>query len=370
MPVRPLPGASYHTLETVLHSFANVDLEAVGSFNAPEPSEKQSHPSNESTPLLDQTPDSRERNRRGLPLLLVILVFFCLAFTASAFLGYSAHRLLMPDVPDRHASIADHLSSALQAPSYRMLVNENYDGALVTMDQKSNCLRDGCHEVNVRDSLFRTFPILNPSLNRTDIAGSAVVLHWQGTDSSLKPVLISNSDAVLDVRAPQIHAQDSSCGDVNIENEAELADVQSGVGMMIAVDALLRSRHQPSRTLILSLMLGEASDAPKVSEYLHATYGDLGLGMEFEPQASECRNQRFRASRVFRTLIGKVPGAVFTLRPMSSVSRHAQAKPFDEDEARVFRYIFSPTIKQATLTRLRVKATHVWARLILGADGF
>ncbi|KAF8466067.1 hypothetical protein DFH94DRAFT_781616 [Russula ochroleuca] len=394
MPVRPLPGASYHTLETVLHSFANVDLEAVGSFNAPEPSEKQSHPSNESTPLLDQTPDSRERNRRALPLLLVILVFFCLAFTASAFLGYSAHRLLMPDVPDRHASIAEHLSSALQAPSYRMLVNENYDGALVTMDQKSNCLRDGCHEVNVRDSLFRTFPILcvpsctftrgithgtklsagfhsrNPSLNRTDIAGSAVVLHWQGTDSSLKPVLISNSDAVLDVRAPQIHAQDSSCGDVNIENEAELADVQSGVGMMIAVDALLRSRHQPSRTLILSLMLGEASDAPKVSEYLHATYGDLGLGMEFEPQASECRNQRFRASRVFRTLIGKVPGAVFTLRPMSSVSRHAQAKPFDEDEARVFRYIFSPTIKQATLTRLRVKATHVWARLILGADGF
>jgi hypothetical protein len=133
MPVRPLPGASYHTLETVLHSFANVDLEAVGSFNAPEPSEKQSHPSNESTPLLDQTPDSRERNRRGLPLLLVILVFFCLAFTASAFLGYSAHRLLMPDVPDRHASIAEHLSSALQAPSYRMLVNENYDGALVTM---------------------------------------------------------------------------------------------------------------------------------------------------------------------------------------------------------------------------------------------
>ncbi|KAF8466066.1 hypothetical protein DFH94DRAFT_347603 [Russula ochroleuca] len=369
MPVRPLPGASYHTVEAVLHY---VDLEAVGSLKAPEPSEKQSCPSGESRSLLDQTPDSRKRNHRGPPVLLAILGFFCLAFTASAFLGYSGHRVPMPDVPDRYASIAEHLSSALQAPSYRMLVNENYDGALhvVAMDQKSNCLRDGCHEVNVRDSLFRTFPILNPSLNRTDVAESAVVLHWQGTDSSLKPVLISNSDAVLDVRAPQIHAQDSSCGDVNMENEAELADVQSGVGMMIAVDALLRSGHQPSRTLVLSLMLGEASDAPKVSEYLHATYGDLGLGMEFEPQASECRNQRFRASRVFRTLIGKVPEAVLTLRPMSSVSRHAQAKPFDEDEPRVFRYIFSRAINHATLTKLRLKATRVWARLILGADGF
>lgn len=187
MPVRPLPGASYHTLETVLHSFANVDLEAVGSLNVSDPSEK---PSTEFTPLLDptkdQTPDSRERNRRGLPLLLTIIVFFCLAFTASAFLGYSANRLLMPDVPDRHASIADHLSSALEAPSYRTLVNEKYEGASVTMcvqfaiiilslhsrvicpdrnfgefnrDHKSYCLRDGCREVNLRDSLFRSFPI-------------------------------------------------------------------------------------------------------------------------------------------------------------------------------------------------------------------
>jgi hypothetical protein len=133
MTVRPLPGASYHTLETVLHSFANVDLEAVGSLNACDPPEKSPSPSNETTPLLDSTLDSREGSRRGLPLLLSILVFFCLAFTASAFLGYSAHRWLMPEVPDRHTSIADHLSSALEAQSYRAQVNENYDGALVAM---------------------------------------------------------------------------------------------------------------------------------------------------------------------------------------------------------------------------------------------
>jgi hypothetical protein len=29
----------------------------------------------------------------------------------------------------------------------------------------------------------------------------------------------------------------------------------------------------------------QASDAPKVSEYLCAMYGELGLGMEFEPPA-------------------------------------------------------------------------------------
>jgi hypothetical protein len=86
MSVRPLPGASYHTLDTVPHSFADDDLEAVGSLNAPEPYKEQSYPSSKSTPFLDQTPDRRERNRHGLPVLLAILVFFCLAFTASAFL--------------------------------------------------------------------------------------------------------------------------------------------------------------------------------------------------------------------------------------------------------------------------------------------
>jgi hypothetical protein len=133
MSSRPLPGASYHTLETILHSFANVDLEAVGSLETLEsPSEKRplSSSSDESTPLLE---NSRARNRHGLPMLLALLLFFCLAFTASALLGYSASRWLMPDVPDRHVSIADHLSSAFQAQSQKTLVNEYYNGALEMM---------------------------------------------------------------------------------------------------------------------------------------------------------------------------------------------------------------------------------------------
>lgn len=131
MSSRPLPGASYHTLETILHSFANVDIEAVGSLETLEsPSEKKplssSSSSDESTPLLE---NRRARNRHGLPMLLALLLFFCLAFTASALLGYSASRWLMPDVPDRHVSIADHLSSAFQAQSQKTLVNEYYNGA-------------------------------------------------------------------------------------------------------------------------------------------------------------------------------------------------------------------------------------------------
>ena len=74
----------------------------------------------------------------------------------------------------------------------------------------------------------------------------------------------------------------------------------------------------------------QASDAPKVSEYLHATYEELGLGMKFEPQAPECKSERLRALRIFCALIGEEPGEIVTLCPISTISGHAQVKPFDE----------------------------------------
>ena len=44
--------------------------------------------------------------------------------------------------------------------------------------------------------------------------------------------MVDLATAVLDVKAPQKHAQDLSCGDNNVEHKVEMADVQSGVGMM------------------------------------------------------------------------------------------------------------------------------------------
>jgi hypothetical protein len=78
----------------------------------------------------------------------------------------------------------------------------------------------------------------------------------------------------------------------------------------------------------------QASDAPKVSEYLRTTYGELGLGMKFEPRALECKSERFKSSRILRTLVGEEPGAIVALHPTSTVSRHAPAKSFDEGKYR------------------------------------
>jgi hypothetical protein len=238
----------------------------------------------------------------------------------------------------------------------------------------------------------------NPFLGYALVGESALVLRWQGTNSDLKPVLVTNSHgvsctgvpspffvlidsttpiAVLDVKgAIPASGLSSPCGD-EPEHFEEFVDVQSGVGLLwvvsfpvppfrffdtistsrIAAEELLRSGYQPSRTLVLSLMLGDvsrhistrwknhprsndffrlspqASDAPKVSQYLHDTYGESGLVMEFELPPLVCKGQRFKGLmlRVFHTLADGVSGA-FRALVHTSASSQTDSRPFDAGE--------------------------------------
>ena len=129
MSLRPLAGASYHTIDTVpLFTYPDVDLEATGSSDAYKHhiyTYKGRH-----SPL-NQTPASRTSHRRGPPVLLVLLLLCCLAFVATALTGYPTNRVLhLPDVPEGHARLANNISAVLQVQPYRSMVEANYEGAL------------------------------------------------------------------------------------------------------------------------------------------------------------------------------------------------------------------------------------------------
>lgn len=375
MSVRPLPGASYHTFD----AFPYTDLEALDHFDTPpgydiSPSDEKDgfdHTFHRECRCQQQHHSSsrRQSRYRGPPVLLSIIVLCCLAFVASAFWQYSSNAL--PHVPRRHASLADRLSSAFRTESQRAMINKHYDSALQMIHRKLECSSVGCddgHPIDVRGSLLQTFTLENPSVKQVLVGESALVLHWQGTNSGLKPVLVGNNHAVLDVTMTGgIPPSDLSllCGD-EPEHFEELMDVQSGVGLLIAVDALLRSGYQPSRTLVLSLTLGDASDAPKVSQYLHDTYDESGLVMEFELHPPVCRDERFKLLmlRVFHTFadgVSRAFGAVFPASVSSS-------RRFETDAPRLFRFMLPPTADHATLTRLRVQMTNIWARMVLDGD--
>jgi len=349
MSVRPLPGASYHTFDT----FPYTDIEAVGHFDTL-PSydikpfdEKHGldtfHHGCRCKQHLHQTRDGPQRRRRcGPPVLLSLIVLCCLTFVVSAFWKYSSDPLPLPVVPGRHASLADRLASTFQTPSHRAMVDEHYESAKKLIDRKIECssFSSGCdgHQVNIRRSLLQTFTLENPSIYHALVGESALVLHWQGTNNDLKPVLITNSPAVLDVTGViPASGLASPCGD-EPEHFEELVDVQSGVGLLIAAEELLRSGYQPSRTLVLSLMLGDASDAPKVSQYLHDTYDESGLDMEFELRPLVCKGQRFKGLmlRVFHTIVDGVSGA-FAALIHTPASPQAGSRPFEADAPRLFR---------------------------------
>jgi hypothetical protein len=127
MSVHPIPGASYHALDSVpLFVFSDIDLEAEGSSDP----HTLSQQNKQRFPLLNHTPSSTTLCRRGPPVMLILLLLCCLAFVVSAFMGTSANLFLLPDVPESQAWLANQLSVISQSQSYKSFVEENHKGAL------------------------------------------------------------------------------------------------------------------------------------------------------------------------------------------------------------------------------------------------
>ncbi|KAI9428944.1 hypothetical protein H4582DRAFT_2035994, partial [Lactarius indigo] len=104
----------------------------------------------------------------------------------------------------------------------------------------------------------RSYPAVVSSLDWTNVSQSAIVLRWQGADPKLKPVIITNDPEmlgpVLDPMQEPARAFQFGDGDGATQ---DMMDVHSAVGLLTAVDALVQSGYQPSRTLVFGVMLGE-----------------------------------------------------------------------------------------------------------------
>jgi hypothetical protein len=120
------------------------------------------------------------------------------------------------------------------------------------------------------------------------------------------------------------------------------------------VEALVQSGYRPSRTLVLSLMLGEvrhpfhlanhrstyhvsyqAADIPRVSDYLHTAYDKHGLEMGFKPPPLVCGNRHldrmlYTLRAVFDTLYRGV-STLFSFRATPDCPQRV----FDDGEQQV-----------------------------------
>ncbi|KAH8991874.1 hypothetical protein EDB86DRAFT_2830614 [Lactarius hatsudake] len=351
MAARPLPGSTYHTADFALHSSPDADLEAVDSYA---PSEKEPSTLESRIHLPIQTSHDKARTRRGPPVLLILLLLCCLAFVVSAFTGGEDHpRLDLSCVPERLAPLAQQISAEFRTAPYAERVYVTQERALDILDQKHNTSRVGCHAANVRDYMRRSYPVVGSSLDWTNVSQSAIVLRWQGADHKLKPVIITNDPEVFGPEEEPARA--FQCEGKAVEDEA---DVQTAVGLLTAVETLVQSGYQPSRTLVLSVMLGEATDLPKLSQYLHATYGDHGIDMGIKPPPPPwCRSGR--TPNMLDALLAfyyRLHWRVSTL-----LSAEPRCIPADATGPFFFRYAHH------TEDEYEVNAVSVWKSLILEA---
>jgi hypothetical protein len=131
MSVHPLPGASYHTIDTT--PLFDIDLEAEASPHFNHFPQKNIYTSKERLPsLLDHIPSSRTVRHRAPPVMLVLLLLCCLAFVISAYTERTVNHLFLCDVSASHAHawLPNHISATFQSQPYRLSVKENIEGAL------------------------------------------------------------------------------------------------------------------------------------------------------------------------------------------------------------------------------------------------
>ena len=177
MSVRPLLGASYHTIHT--SPLFDIDLEAEASPHFNHFPQKNIYTSKERLPLLDQIPSSRTVRHRAPPVMLVLLLLCCLAFVVCAYTGRPSNHLIMSDMSASHAHgwLSSHISAAFRSQSYRSSVKENIEGALEILyaythrcaydflilgnREKHNLDGSGVegHQAELREYLRQTFPL-------------------------------------------------------------------------------------------------------------------------------------------------------------------------------------------------------------------
>jgi len=129
------------------------------------------------------------------------------------------------------------------------------------------------------DWLVATYPAANGAMTREMINGLTPLYRWEGTDATLKPVLLTAHYDVVPVAAEGVSQwqQPPFSGleaDGFIWGRGALDDKSAVVAIMEAIEMLVGNGHVPKRTIYLSFghdeEIGGENGAGKVAAYLKA----------------------------------------------------------------------------------------------------
>lgn len=196
--------------------------------------------------------------------------------------------------PSSHALLIDTLDEEYGTKEFKLRAYESLGGAVRI---PTVCYDDlGAPEEDPRWKVFDDFHTyieqrflkVHATLQRTKVATYAAVYHWQGTDTSLKPLLLAaHIDVVPTLAATEanwINPPFSGYYDGEwIWGRGSCDDKPGVIGIMTAIEALLEQGFKPTRTVILAFGIDEErggqTGAAAIGKYLVNTYGEDSISM-------------------------------------------------------------------------------------------
>eukprot|EP00761_Pharyngomonas_kirbyi_P014856 gb/GECH01014887.1/.p1 GENE.gb/GECH01014887.1/~~gb/GECH01014887.1/.p1 ORF type:complete len:549 (+),score=110.63 gb/GECH01014887.1/:1-1647(+) len=137
----------------------------------------------------------------------------------------------------------------------------------------------------LRDYITTTYPLIHRYLNLQMFGDHAMFYTWEGTDPDLKPLLLMAHYDVVPANSPSAWTYPPFAGNVSDYGQyiygRGTQDIKSVmVGILEAVEHLLRSGHKPRRTIMLAFGGDEESGgkgAQSIAAHLHGSGRQLRM---------------------------------------------------------------------------------------------
>ncbi|KAK0497225.1 hypothetical protein EDD18DRAFT_1161183 [Armillaria luteobubalina] len=201
---------------------------------------------------------------------------------------------ISPLFPKKHADVDATLDSLYRSDTFKLEAYELLGGAVrVPTESYDDLLPVGYDErwnifSELHEYLERSFPRVYDTLHVAKINTYSLILHWQGSQNHLKPILITAHQDVVPVDPTTvdqwIHPPYSGHFDGTwIWGRGCADDKADLISQLIAVEQLLAAGFKPQRTVVFAFGIDEEASgtegAGKLAVYLESTYRVDGFAM-------------------------------------------------------------------------------------------
>ncbi|KAI8985667.1 carboxypeptidase S [Trametes punicea] len=196
--------------------------------------------------------------------------------------------------PGKNRVFLDVLETEYGTNEFRLKAYESLGGAIriptVVYDDLAPPGQDDRWRIfdDLHAYLEQRFTFVHQNLRKTHVNKYALVYHWQGSNSSLKPVLLTAHQDVVPVEPLTVDEwhQPPFSGYFDGEyiwGRGSCDDKPGLIGTLTAVEGLLRIGFKPTRSIVLAYGIDEErggiSGATAIRDYLLETYGEYAFSI-------------------------------------------------------------------------------------------